>query len=205
MNYRKLQLSFGRLTDSDLLTKANHILESMLPNPAFPDPIPTLAEVQVAVDLYSAKLMAALDLGRVQVSEKNQARVNLEQLLYRLGLWVSFMANGVDAILLSSGFTVSKDPAPRNLDKPGDVNLTYDITSGTLISSISKGNATSFLHEITDVLPTSATNWKSYPTSTRQFTFTQLIPGHQYWVRVAVVGSRKQLAYSNVATQFAAF
>jgi len=77
------------------------------------------------------------------------------------------------------------------------------LPAGTLISSIHKGNASSFIHEIADALPTDETNWTCYPTSTSQFTFTGLIPGKQYWVRVAAVANRKQIAYSNIATQFA--
>jgi hypothetical protein len=203
MKRQSIQLSFTRLTDSNFLTKANFINASMSGNSFFPSPIPTLAQVQEAIDLYDAKLLAATGLGKVNVAEKNQAREILEQLLYKLGLWVMFMADGVEAVLVSSGYTLVKEPQPRTLDKPGDVTLTYDITSGTLISSIPKGNASSFIHEITDAPPTENTVWKSYPTSTSQFTFTGLIPGQQYWVRVAVVGSRKQIAYSNIATQFA--
>lgn len=187
-----------------MLLKATYIVESMTGNPSFPDPVPTLAEVQAAVDVYNTKLLAAAGLGRVNVAEKNEARVTLEQMLYKLGLWVLFMANGVDAILVSSGFTLTKDKQPRNLEKPGDVTLAYDITSGTLISSIPKGNGTGFIHEISDVAPAGNTVWKSFPASTSHFTFSQLTPGQQYWVRIAMVGSRKQIAYSNVATQFAA-
>jgi hypothetical protein len=203
MKRQSIQLSFTKLSDSNFLTKANFINVSMSGNSFFPSPIPTLAQVQEAIDLYDAKLLAATGLGKVNVAEKNQAREVLEQLLYKLGLWVLFMADGVEAVLASSGYTLVKEPQPRTLDKPGDVTLTYDITSGTLISSIPKGNASSFIHEITDAPPTENTVWKSYPASTSSFTFTGLIPGRQYWVRVAVVGSRQQIAYSNIATQFA--
>jgi hypothetical protein len=203
MKKSSIQLSFTRMTDSNFLTKGNFIHTSMSGNPFFPSPVPTLAEVEGAIALYTTKLLAATGLGRVNVAEKNQARDELERMLYKLGLWVMFMADGVEAVLASSGYTLVKEPQPRTLDKPGDVTLTYDITSGTLISSIPKGNASSFIHEITDAPPTESTAWKSYPASTSQFTFTGLIPGRQYWVRVAVVGSRKQIAYSNIATQFA--
>jgi hypothetical protein len=203
MKRSSIQLSFTKLSDSNFLTKANFINVSMSGNSFFPSPIPTLAQVQEAIDLYAAKLLAATGLGKVNVAEKNQAREELEQLLYKLGLWVMFMADGVEAVLVSSGYMLAKEPQPRTLDKPGDVTLTYDITSGTLISSIPKGNASSFIHEITDAPPTENTVWKSYPASTSSFTFTGLIPGRQYWVRVAVVGSRQQIAYSNIATQFA--
>ena len=114
-----------------------------------------------------------------------------------------FIANGDEAVLISSGFTLAKAPQPRKLDNPGNVELVYGITAGALISSIIKRNATSFVHEIADVLPAEDTTWTSYPSSTSQFTFTDLTPGKQYWVRVAAIGNRKQIAYSTTATQFA--
>ena len=199
----KLLLSFRILTDSNFLTKAILIVTSMTDNPAFPNPIPTLADVQAALGAFSDALIAAGGLGRTNVADKNQKRLVLEDLLYQLGLWVMFSANNDYAILTSSGFSVAKEPQPRWLQNPGNVILTYGITAGQLISTVAKGNAVSFIHEISDELPTEETTWTSYPSSTSTFTFTNLVPGKQYWVRVAAVGNRKQIAYSNIATQFA--
>ena len=203
MKIQRLQLSFRKFPDSNFLTKGVLIVTSMTNNPAFPSPIPTLADVQNALDKYSSDLNAAGSLGRVNVADKNQSRAILEQLLFQLGLYVMFIANGDVAILASSGFTLAKDPQPRRLENPGNVVLTYGITSGELNSAVAKGNASSFIHQVTDALPTDSTNWTSYPSSTCQFTFTNLTPGKQYWVRVAAVGNRKQIAYSTIATQFA--
>lgn len=203
MKNSKIQLSFRAVTDSNFLTKGTNIGTSMTGNPFFTDPVPTIAQVQEAVGNYAEKLDAAKSGGRNAVAEKNQARGILEQLLFQLGLYVMFIANGAEAILVSSGFTLVKAPQPRKLENPGNVILTFGITAGTLISSVPKGNANSFIHEISDTLPTESTNWTSYPTSTSTFTFTNLTPGKQYWVRVAAVGNRKQIAYSNIATQFA--
>ncbi len=203
MKTSKIQLSFRSFTDSNFLTKAGNIGTSMTNNPFFTDPVPTIAEVLAALGIYGQKLDSAKSGGRNAVAEKNQSRGILEQLLFQLGLYVMFIANGDEAILVSSGFTLTKMPQPRKLENPGNVTLTYGITAGTLVSSVPKGNATGFIHEITDALPTEETNWTSYPSSTSSFTFTNLTPGKQYWVRVAAVGNRKQIAYSNIATQFA--
>jgi hypothetical protein len=203
MKNPRLQLSFTTYSDTNFLNKGKLIVTSMTNNPAFTNPIPTLAEVQAALDTYSNNLTLAAQLGRLNVAEKNQSRATLEQLLSQLGLYVMFIANGDEAILVSSGFTLAKNPQPRKLESPGNVILAYGITAGTLVSSVSKGNATSFIHEIADVLPAEETNWTSYPGSTSIFTFTNLTPGKQYWVRVAAIGNRKQIAYSNTATQFA--
>jgi hypothetical protein len=72
-----------------------------------------------------------------------------------------------------------------------------------MISFVKRGNANSYLHEIADTLPTDSTVWTKFPSGNSQFTFTSLTPGKQYWVRVAAIGFRNQVAYSTVATQFA--
>ena len=200
---QRIQLSFKKETDANFLTKSTHISTSMTDNPAFPDPVPPLASVQAAVSDYAQKLIAATGLGRTNVADKNQARQVLEDLLFQLGLYVMFAANGNVAALVSSGYTLTKEPQPRKLEAPGNVTLSNGISSGELVSGIAKGNASSFIHEITDVFAGEDTVWTSFATTTSQFTFTKLTPGRQYWVRIALVANRRQLAYSNVATQFA--
>jgi hypothetical protein len=203
MKFPKIQLSFASYTDADFLQKSQYIVTSMTNNPSFPSPIPTLADVQEATGAYAEALNAAASLGRVAVAEKNAARATLEGLLAQLGMYVMFVANGDEAILATSGYTLAKIPQPRKLENPGNVTLTDGISAGELNSFVPKGNATSFIHQITDATPTEATNWSNFPASTSQYTFTNLTPGKQYWVRVAAIGNRKQIAYSNVATQFA--
>jgi predicted phage tail protein len=108
------------------------------------------------------------------------------------------------AMLTSSGFTLYKPAEPVYIDNPGNVTISNGITSGELVVSVDtvKG-AKSYLHQIATELPNGTTNWTSASTSRSKFTYSNLQPGRQYWVRVAVIGSRQQIAYSPVATQFA--
>jgi hypothetical protein len=159
--------------------------------------------LQAAIATYTTDLTAAADLGRVNVANKNQSRQVLTEVLVQLGRYVTYVAAGDENILVASGYTVSKDPQPRHLENPGTVTLSNGNTSGTIVSMVKKGNAYSYLHEITDVLPTESIVWTKLPSNSKQFTFTNLIPGKQYWVRVAAIGYRNQVAYSTVATLFA--
>ncbi len=202
MRVPKIKISFTEYSDSNLLTKTTHIVSSMS-QPVFVDPVPTLAEVMEALGIYSNALTAAEGLGKNNVVAKNEARAVLEQLLSQLGRWVMFQANGSLAILTASGFTLTKDPQPRRLENPGNVTLGNGNTSGTMVSSVPKGNATSYLHEISDTLSTENMVWTKYPSNNCQFTFSGLTPGKQYWVKVAAIGYRNQVSYSTVATQFA--
>ena len=185
------------------MNKGGNIVLSLTDNPAFPSPIPPLADVQDALSTYSAALVTAESLGRDNVSAKNQARAILELLLGQLGRYVMFVANGDENALVSSGFPLAKDPQPRTLVNPGNVTLENGISTGELISSVAKGNASGFVHQIADILPTEATVWTSHPSSSRKYVFKNLTPGKQYWVRVIAIGFRGQQAISNVSTLFA--
>lgn len=204
MRIQKLTLNFSRLTDAAFENKAKHILASMTANPNFTDPIPTLAELQTAITNYSNAMVAAAELGKNNVATKNKYRTELELLLYQLGMYVMFIANGDVTILISSGYTLSKEPEPQHLDNPGMVVLENGITSGQLVSTVSRPRGSrGFVHEICDEQPTPATVWTSTPGSRSSFVFNRLVPGKQYWVRVAATGSGGQIAYSTVSSQFA--
>ena len=202
MKLVKVSISFSRYSDADFLNKATFIVASMTGNVAFPNPVPTLAEVQAALDKYSADLVAAAWLGRNNVAEKNKSREALEQLLAQLGMFVMFIANGDVAILTGSGYTLNKEPEPRYIDNPGNVTLSNGITSGNLVAAVKNVANNGYLFQITDALPAENTMWTSHTSSKRQFTFSSLLPGKQYWVRVAALGKRNQSAWSTVATQF---
>ena len=203
MRIPKINLSFASYSDADLLTKATHIASSIAANPGvFATPVPPLTDLQDAIGTYATDLTAAANLGRVNVSVKNQSRQALIEVLVQMGRYVIYVANGDENTLVLSGYTLTKEPQPRHLENPGTVTLSNGNTSGVLVSFVKRGNANSYLHEIVDALPTDSTVWTKYPSVNSQFTFTDLTPGKQYWVRVAAVGYRNQVAYSTVATQF---
>ncbi len=203
MRIPKINLSYSGYPDADLLKKSNHILSSVGGNPdVFVSPLPWLSNLGDATETYATDLTAAADLGRVKVSNKNQSRKAVIDALVQLGRYVTLIAAGDENILILSGYTLAKEPQPRHLDNPGNVTLSNGNTSGTLVSLVKRGNANSYVHEITDTLPTESTVWEKFASGNCQFTFTNLIPGKQYWVRVAAIGYRNQVAYSPVATQF---
>jgi len=203
MRIPKINLSFSPYTDANMLKKANQVATSVGSNPAvFVSPLPWLPNLGDAIESYSTNLTAATDLGRVNVSNKNQSRIVLTEALVQLGRYVTLIAAGDENILVLSGYTVAKEPQPRHLDNPGTVTLSNGITSGSLVSFVKRGNANSYSHEIADTLPTESTVWEKFASGNCQYTFTNLTPGKQYWVRVAAIGYRNQVAYSPVATQF---
>jgi hypothetical protein len=204
MRRAKLSTLFANFSDANLEQKAKLVIVSMTGNANFGSPVPTLAELQAALDQYSADLTAASTLGRINVANKNASRAKLEALMTQLAMYVMYVAMGDEAILTSSGFSLTKTPEARYITNPGNVTLSNGITSGQMTGSVKTvPGSNGYLHQICTELPTPETVWTSYPSTRRQFTFTGLLAGKQYWVRVAATGANEQIAYSPVASQFA--
>jgi hypothetical protein len=203
MKNSKISLSFSRFTDAAFLTQGEHVHLNMTGNVYFPDPVPTLADIKIAIDAYRDALTNAKGLGIVPVAIKNQTREALEQLLFQLGMFVMFVANGNETILITSGYTLTKPGEPSYITSLGNVTLENGVSSGQLISSVKAQKAIkSYLHQIATELPTENTVWQSFACSRSKYVFTNLVPGKQYWIRLAAVASNGQTAYSTVASQF---
>src|SRR5665647_1137029 len=199
----KVSINFSSYSDSNFGKKAEHIHNSMNLNAAYPTPTPTLPVLLAAITQYNTDLLAAANLGRTFVADKNKSRQQLDITLRLLALYVMQEAKGDEATLISSGYTITKQREPSYITNPGNVTLYNGISTGEMGSSVkSVSGAVSYVHQITSELPTDDTVWESNNSSASSFVFKNLIQGKQYWVRVAVVGTRGQLAYSPVASMF---
>ena len=203
MKMATINTSFSTSSDASFEVFSRHIVASMTGNSYFVTCSPALPVVEAAVTRYSAALLGAKDLGKNNIAEKNDSRAYLEQVLRLLALYVMNIAGGSIPMLTSSGFVLSKDRENQYLDTNDTPILTNGITSGSMICQLpnvkySKG----FNHQLATELPTEATVWQNNLCTTSKFTFNNLTPGKQYWVRVMVTGSRQQSAYSPVASIF---
>ena len=201
---KKVNFYFNNFTDVNFQKKANNIYDSLNGNVLFTNLVPTLPEVKLALDKYMADLAAAATSDRNAVALKNKSRGELNAVLKQLALSVMTEANGDEAMLITSSFTLMKQREPRYITNPGNVTLSNGITSGQMVSMIrAVTGGMSYLHEIASEFPVDDSMWIANASSTSRHVFTNLTPGKQYWVRVAVIGSRNQKAYSSVATWFA--
>jgi hypothetical protein len=204
MRKSKLALGLAKLSDAGLETKSQLIIFSMTGNASFPSPLPKISDIQAASDNYSTALVAAAGLGTNNVAQKNAARSTLEGGLVQLGMYVMLTANGNEAMLVSSGFTLAKTPQGSYITNPGNVTLLNGNTSGEMLGFVKRMKAArTYLFQICNAEPTDATVWTSYSSTKSQFTFKNLEAGKKYWVRVAATGTSEQIAYSPIASMFA--
>lgn len=204
MKVISLALSFTQMIDLSFLQQCQYVVECMTDNPVFITPVPSLTVMAEAIGIYSEKLIAAAGKDQVMVAEKNQSRLELEEMMGKLGLYVMFTAMGDEAALVSSGFPQVKGRTPRYITNPGNVTLLNGITTGQIESRVKSQKAVrSYLHQITDSEPTENTVWDIRTVSTCRYVFSGLVAGKRYWVKVAVVGPGEQIAYSSVGSMYA--
>ena len=204
MKPARLSTYFVPYTDADFNYRAAFIIESMENNPHFPDPVPTLESIRILHAAYEAALLNAAGMDRIAVVEKNATRKKLEHELARLALYVMYIADDSETILISSGYRLTKTPEKIKMANPGNVFIKNGISSGQLTCSVKavKG-AKTYSYEITTDELTPESQWKGNTSSRSSYTFTNLQPGRRYFFRVLAIGTGNQKAYSTVSEKWA--
>lgn len=102
-------LSSKTETAAKLLQYAENILAKATENASlFPDPAPTLTEIETSLQAYRTGLTEASFRDMRQVELKNQQATQLKSLLYDFSLYVETIAQGNPATIMAAGFTPSK-------------------------------------------------------------------------------------------------
>ena len=196
---------FTEMSDGTLLVKANLIRTSLTGNTSFPTPTPSLAALTTAITDFEAAVLAAENGDRQLVAVKNQLREVLINLLHLLGNYVLFTAGGDEVVATSSGFNVSKVPQPSPaLTTPQGMELKNGVNKGELQFSFRKvRGARAYIFEITPLPVTGASLWQSSMGTICKKLFTGLESGKEYACRVAAIGIKDQVVYSNPVTRVA--
>lgn len=102
-------LSSKTETAAKLLQYAENVLAKATENATlFPDPVPTLADIEASLQAYRNGLTEASFRDMRQVELKNQQAAHLKNLLYNFSLYVETVAQGNPATIMAAGFTPSK-------------------------------------------------------------------------------------------------
>lgn len=189
----------NRYSDADLTVKSNTIVTSMTGNAAFTNPSPALDVVQAASDDFLTSEQKAEGGSHQDVALKNQKRKVLEKQLHDLGVYVNQTANGDIALLMSSGFDLSKSPEPIGpLDAPDNLKLKPGKSKGTLEASWNTvGGANTYGVEYRLLNSESSKDWVRIDSTKHQVLVSGLTSGSQYAFRVVAIGSNAQRNWSD--------
>lgn len=191
---QKINLGFNRFTEAVLLVIAQAILAALTGNAFFPTTTPTLAELQTAIDAYTAALSASMDGGKASIAAKNARKQDLIELLVALGNYVMLTARGNVEMLASTGFPLTKERQPQPpLDTPKILKLESGTNTGELTATIAalKG-ALTYVYQYTQDPLSESSEWISQNSTLSKITFTGLEAGKKYWVRVIAYGRNEQ-------------
>lgn len=121
-------LSTKTETAAKLLQYAENVLAKTTENAGlFPDPTPTLVELEEGIQAYRISLTAAQFRDMRQVELKNEQAANLKQLLYNFSLYIETVAQGNTGIILAAGFVPSKSTGGSTGITPKPTDFRVDI------------------------------------------------------------------------------
>ncbi|MFL5810468.1 MAG: fibronectin type III domain-containing protein [Flavisolibacter sp.] len=199
---QKALMSFAHFGDGKLLAFGQTVIVSMTGNPDYPAPVPSIAFVSDTVGSFAEAITIAASGNRAAIADKNAKKRLAIAALRQLAASVTTTANGDRTMLLTSGFDISKDKEPVVITKPVDLRVTTGTSSGELNVSVRRvKGAASYVHEYATAEGMAAGNWVSTPSSKARITFGELQPGVVYYCRVAAVGSKGQIVYSDVVSR----
>ena len=197
---------FAKMSDSNLVTKAQKVYTAMFENENFTSPEPSLQVLKALLAAFEEAIYDARDADRLKLAIKNQRRVELITGLHMLADYVLFKSNGNSVVALSSGFTISKEPSPTPpITKPQNLRVMQGVNPAELLSKINRvKGGVSYLHQYATDDMLAKDMWQSVPSSKTTCIIANLTPGTKYNCRVAVLGVKDQLLYSDIVTRIVA-
>ena len=190
--------TYKRDSDSELGISATRLVEGMDNNPSFPDPPTVYAEMKKLLPDYLVSVANAKGRHTVAVSHKKDLKAKMVGYIIEIDAWVTEKCKGDRTMLLSSGFYLAGEKGKAAAPTVGELEIKLG-APGFVTTSIKRVRGTkAYLHQVATEQPTSATLWTYEASANPEFTFSGLISGKTYWMRVAILSSTGKTVYSGV-------
>lgn len=197
---------YANMADAKLLEVTRFALRQLTGNSNFPTPRPTLAEVQTSINTFSDLVSDAKTGDYNLIDQKNAAKEALAETFHLLSAYVAFESNGSLEVARTSGLRLAKTPQPAPpIEAPQNLQAQNTSQSGTVLSSVDAvPGAVSYMHQYTTDPAQKEESWQTVTCSQRKCTITGLTPTKVYYFRVAAVGRKEQVMYSDVLSRVVA-
>lgn len=198
-----LNFNFSKLRDAKLLTRGEHIVESMDGNTDFPTPDPPITSVDKIVNQYSAALGKAENGTPADVIDKNDKRLSLEDALRTLAIYCLTVTTDAK-ILAGSGFPLAKVPAKIGpLPQAKNIVVKPGRNRGAISVSVDRVPGSMYYEfQFTDAPSTPESVWQMRTSSKRKMVIDGLTSGKQYTFRVAAAGADPSRAWSEEVSSY---
>lgn len=194
-------LNFVNFPDADLVHKVNKVLTAMANNLNFKTPDPALADIQTALNAFTAAMLAKDQGGTLATKARDTAREVVLNLMRQLALYVAKASNGDPTVMLSSGFDITSGSHTQTAFTTPVISKVTNGASGTaLLHTVPQANVKSVLPQYRE---TGTTTWLNGPicTQMRNIPMPGLTPGKTYDFRVQFIGgSTGQSDWSDVVS-----
>jgi hypothetical protein len=190
----RILFAFNYCRAGDLIKITRRILDSLKDNTQFPNPTPALADVEKALQDFTAALSNAGGFDREMVAIKDGKQAILRQMLTELAYYVTQICKGDKAMLLGSGFEINADTARPQKAPPKlrvELGLSGQVT--TRVNRVTKAKA--YVHQYTVDPLTPDSVWISETTVKPEHTFTGLASASKVWLRVIVINKDGESIY----------
>lgn len=190
-------LDFIKLIIAEKIVRARTVIAQMTDNPNFPLPDIILTDLTVATDLLEARLLASANGGKENTVLLHQAEATVDDMMRRQAKYVDRIANGSEVIIIGSGFTPSKQPAPAQ--RP-EFSVEPGQKSGSVLlrRQAIKGAKAYIWQYCVNIMPEGDEGWTIAQVSSKaSVELSDLTPVTKYWFRVAAVMSQETTAYNS--------
>lgn len=196
--------STSKYSDEALVIKAQVIHDNMNGNTHYPSPDPVLEVLQTAITELKDAIVKAKNGSKDDTAEKNAKRQILVDLLHRLSYYVQVTSNGVEAIILSSGFDTNKQSGTVGvLPKPDNFKVVTGANKGSIELSCDTVDHASFYEFQYTKTPVVATNvWIMRTATKRKLLIEGLTSGQQYVFKMAAGGSDPNRIWSDEISSY---
>jgi len=197
MKKNKVVLDFIKFSIAEKIAFFRSIINMMMNNTLFPKPDVAYADLTIIVNTLETDFTAAKSGAHALVAVRNQSESAANEAFRKMASYVDRLANGDAAIILKSGFHVSKQPEPNNRD-------TFVAEAGenpseiTLIRKAQPGARSYVWQYCIGALPMNGQAWVFAGSSTQaRFVVSDLESGSKCWFRVAAVTSNGMEPWSD--------
>lgn len=183
----KVLLSFSRLAIAEKIAFYRNVITKLTGNPIFPTPDVSLDAAKAAVDKMETSYIASKDGSHTAIAMLHADEEAADEVFRTLAAYVDRIGNGDEANLLSSGFQISKQPAPIY---KAALAVEDGANSGCVklvAKAVEKAGAYIWQYA-KDMLPAEEKDWTNAGTSTRSYyDVEELMVASRYYFRVAAI------------------
>ena len=187
---------FLRLPIPAKIIKGRNVVTEMTENPNFPNPDIALSELGETSDTLEVRYLAAQGGGKENTVLLHQTEEVWNNLMRKEAKYVERIADGDEAVIISAGFSASKQPSPAQ--RP-EFSAEAGQKSGSVLlrRQAVKGARAYIWQYCVNSIPEQEEEWKIAQVSGKaSIEISDLIPVTKYWFRVAAVMAQETSAYN---------